>query len=115
MAFGQVSGPPAPAKQVAELEALIAEQGFASFREARHPLGLTQRQAAGRFTAAEATELIERLTARGQVRGSANAADDASTPVDRARAREEALVTTLDAEVMATELTNRGWCCIPPG
>jgi hypothetical protein len=113
MAFGQASGPPAPAKQVAELEALVAEQGFASFREARHPLGLTQRQAAGKFTAPEATELIERLSARGQVRSTVED-DDAPAPVDRGRAKEEELVTTLTADVMATELTNRGWCCIPP-
>jgi hypothetical protein len=117
MAFGQASGPPAPAKQVAELEALVAEQGFASFREARHPLGLTQRQAAGKFTASEATELIERLTARGQVLDTLDAGTApvaAPVAVDRGRARAEELVTTLDAEVMATELTNRGWCCIPP-
>jgi hypothetical protein len=118
MAFGQASGPPAPAKQVAQLEALLNEQGFASFKEARHPYGLTQRQAAGKFTSAEATELIERLTAQDQVRASAPTPPDAGTTPRRPRtrdlAREEELVTTLNADVMATELTNRGWCCIAP-
>ena len=136
MAFGQASGPPAPAKQVAQLEALLNDQGFASFKEARHPLGLTQRQAAGRFTSAEATELIERLTAQDEVRASAPDTPDAGatarrptpavpsartvrpragrTPDHRDLAREEELVITLTADVMATELTNRGWCCIAP-
>jgi hypothetical protein len=114
MAFGQASGPPAPAKQVAELEALLNDQGFASFKEARHPLGLTQRQAAGKFTSAEATDLMERLTAQDQVRASAPGRAEAPVPRGRERDREEELVTTLTADVMATELTNRGWCCIAP-
>lgn len=61
MAFGQVSGPPASGRQVQELLALLQEAGHADFRDARGPMGLTQRQAGGRFTAAEATALIDRL------------------------------------------------------
>jgi hypothetical protein len=131
MAFGQASGPPAPAKLVAQLEAQLNQHGFASFKEARHPFGLTQRQAAGKFTSAEANELIERLVAQDEVRAAeperARTAPDRPAPTGRGArpratappsprdlAKEEELVTGLTADVMATELTNRGWCCIPP-
>ena len=107
MAFGQAAGPPANARRVAELAELLADRGYDSFREARHPFGLNQRQAAGRFTVAEADELLERL--QGEV------PDEGGDPAEqRRRQREEELVVGLDAEVMATELVNRGWCCIPP-
>jgi hypothetical protein len=38
----------------------------------------------------------------------------AVAPDRRQRARDEELVLRLDADLMATELVNRGWCCIPP-
>ncbi|HTN99141.1 MAG TPA: hypothetical protein VL068_00590, partial [Microthrixaceae bacterium] len=63
MAFGQASGPPANARQIEELASLLSDNGYDSFREARHPFGLNQRQSNGRFTIDEATELIERLEA----------------------------------------------------
>ena len=63
MAFGQSSGPPASAKQMQYLEALVGKAGFSTFREARHPLGLTQRQAGGKFSTNEASALIEQLLA----------------------------------------------------
>ena len=127
MAFGQAAGPPASARRVAELAAVLETLGYESFREARHPIGLTQRQAAGKFTTAEVDELLERLEAEAS-----EAVGEASSPVPssravaprsaaaearaqaRRRAADEELVVRLDAEVLATELTNRGWCCIPP-
>ena len=117
MAFGQAAGPPAGARVVAELAELLEARGYDSFREARHPFGLNQRQAAGRFTVAEADELLERLRAEAEDDG--DAPPEAAAPADdpaarRRREREEELVVRLDAEVMATELVNRGWCCIPP-
>lgn len=63
MAFGQQSGPPASAKQLKYLLSLVQEAGHDSFRDARHPLGLTQRQAGGKFTSREASDLIDRLLA----------------------------------------------------
>ena len=107
MAFGQASGPPAPQRRVAELAELLAQRGYDSFREARHPFDLTQRQAAGKFTVAEADELFALLSAEGESEGD-GVADE------RERRRQEELVVGLDAEVLATELTNRGWCCIAP-
>lgn len=66
MSFGQQSGPPASAKQVAYLTSLLAKAGYASIREARGPLGLTQRQGNGKFTTAEASALIEQLLAEDE-------------------------------------------------
>ena len=61
VSFGQQSGPPASAKQLSYLLSLVKKAGFEGFRDARHPLGLTQRQAGGKFTGKEASALIDRL------------------------------------------------------
>lgn len=61
MAFGQQAGPPATARQVRELLELLNEAGHADFRDARGPLGFTQRQAGGKFTRDEADAFIEQL------------------------------------------------------
>ena len=58
MAFGQAAGPPAGGRQMRDLEALIEAAGHSDFRDARGPLGLTQRQANGKFTRDEAEALI---------------------------------------------------------
>jgi hypothetical protein len=63
VAFGQQSGPPASAKQLKYLLSLVQDAGHEGFRDARHPLGLTQRQAGGKFSTREASELIDRLVA----------------------------------------------------
>jgi hypothetical protein len=95
-------------RQIEELSALLERAGFSSFREARHPYGLTQRQAGGKFTADEADELIDRLTAAeavqqagtGGLTGNASGSDD--------------VFSALTDESIAAELERRGWCCIPP-
>jgi hypothetical protein len=61
MAFGQSSGPPASGRQIQELLALLNDAGHVDFRDARGPMGFTQRQAGGKFTSAEADEFIEQL------------------------------------------------------
>jgi len=131
MAFGQSAGPPAPQKQVDRLAELFSARGFDSFREARHPFGLTQRQAGGKFTSSEVDELIERLEAEAVVSGSlADAPPEPAahttgpavprSPAAAARAaanrgaRDATAVKRMDAAVLADELTSRGWCCIPP-
>ncbi|MEZ5138765.1 MAG: hypothetical protein R2711_08350 [Acidimicrobiales bacterium] len=63
MAFGQQSGPPATHRQLQDLLELVIAAGHVDLRDALGPLGLTQRQAAGRFTRDEAGALIERLQA----------------------------------------------------
>lgn len=131
MSFRSPSGPPASAKQIEYLASLLDERDLGTFREARYHLGLTQRQAAGKFTVGEASELIDRLVA-----GELEPIDGGDTPtsiatrndpaselrtsieVDRAAARQlrerEELVSGLPADLLADELQRRGWCCIPP-
>jgi len=125
MAFGQSSGPPASRKQIDYLESLLEERDYGTFREARHRLGLTQRQAQGRFSVGEASELIERLV-EGDLSDGAGAGDadgaqltiESTIVADRAelrlrREREEALAG-MPADLLADELQRRGWACIPP-
>ena len=77
MAFGQ-SAPPATPKQVQYLLSLVQKAGHTSFRDARGPLGLTQRQASGKFSKNEASALIDRLLA-GDGDGSGDAGSGPST------------------------------------
>ena len=126
MSFGQPSGPPASARQVRELQALVEQAGFDGFREARHPLGLTQRQAAGKFTSQEAATLIEQLEATESDTASPGASPrSADTPsiaatrrADAARARQDTeradAVRGMPADALAHELERRGWVVIPP-
>ena len=80
MSFGQPSGPPATARQLRDLTALVESAGHTGFRDARGPLGLTQRQAGGRFTRDEAEELIARLEAEAEAEAEAIATPE---PDDR--------------------------------
>ena len=128
MAFGQPAGPPASPRLIDELSELLQRAGFSSFREARHPYGLNQRQAAGRFTVSEAEELLERLTAAETVNSSSEptaaperAAPDRPAPVraaappdQRKEARRAQLLESFSDAGLAAELERRGWCCIPP-
>ena len=109
MAFGQQSGPPATARQVQELLALLQDAGHEDFRDARGPMGFTQRQAAGKFTVSEAQEFIEQLQ-EAQHRGEI---PDASPPAERPSPAEEALRSIPDAQ-LACELQRRGWIVVEP-
>ena len=120
MAFGQASGPPASSKQVDYLASLLEERDYGTFREARHKLGLTQRQANGRFSVGEVSELIERLLeddpdadapSDRPVVASSIAADRAEAKLQRQR---EEAIAGVPAEMLAHELERRGWCCIAP-
>jgi hypothetical protein len=98
MAFGQQSGPPATAKQVQELLSLLQDAGHADFRDARGPLGFTQRQAAGRFTRDEADAFIDQL----QAACGTDATD--GNPALRA----------IPDHHLAAELQRRGWIVVEP-
>lgn len=108
MAFGQQSGPPASARQLHELLALLEAAGHAGFRDARGPLGFTQRQGSGKFTRDEAAAFIERLQ-------DADAAGVAITvdPTPRQSTAEQ-LLRHLPAEQLAAELERRGWTLTKP-
>ena len=54
MEFGQSWGPPASHNQMRELTELLQAAGHSDFRDARGPMGFTQRQANGKFTRDEA-------------------------------------------------------------
>jgi len=139
MAFGQPSGPPATARQLRELTALVEAAGHSGFKDARGPLGLNQRQAGGRFTQDEVTELIARLEAEAEAsadsgptpdnsaphraassRNSAPTTKPTSTPPDAqppAASRRQSLARQLERvpeDLLVDELRRRGWTVTSP-
>lgn len=133
MAFGQQGGPPATARQLKEMMALLEQAGYSSFREARGPLGFTQRQGGGKFTGPEAAAFIEQLEAEGEAESEPKAvpkskprvkaksprapevAPVASTlAAERREARLTVVARDLPPHILARELERRGWILIPP-
>ncbi|MGI9031119.1 MAG: hypothetical protein ACR2HP_14220 [Ilumatobacteraceae bacterium] len=114
-------GPPASEKQVAYLQALLRKAGFDGFRDARRPLGLTQRQGSGKFTRTEASALIERLLGADGEDGDAPVAApppdqpsllESTPPAPVAAPRLD--LRHVAAEALAAELARRGWNVTPP-
>jgi len=112
VAFGQQAGPPASEKQKAYLLALVKKAGHEGFRDARGPLGLTQRQAGGRFTRREASELIDRLL--GEDGGDDGPSGEAISAEQRLDDEREQLLRGMPAGLLAGELERRGWTCTRP-
>jgi hypothetical protein len=108
MAFGQSLGPPASATQVRALLQLLQDAGHRDFRDARGPMGFTQRQAAGKFTHDEAATFIEQLETAEH-----DGTVVAAAPVERLTAAEQAL-RRVPAERLAAELQRRGWVVLEP-
>ena len=109
MTFGRSPGPPAGQRLVGELLELLHAAGHADFRDARGPMGFTQRQAAGKFTVAEAEAFIAELQ-DAQHRGDIA---DAAPTVERLSPAERAARELPDA-VLASELQRRGWIVVEP-
>jgi hypothetical protein len=108
MAFGQQSGPPASSTQVRDLLALLKEAGHSDFRDARGPMGFTQRQAGGKFSRDEAEAFITQLTdAEPDVSGAVAA------PTWRQSAQDQ-VIKALSSEQLADELRRRGWTATQP-
>ncbi|HEY5664450.1 MAG TPA: hypothetical protein VIS05_10480 [Ilumatobacter sp.] len=109
MAFGQQSGRPASVRQVDELLELLRQAGHSDFRDARGPMGFTQRQANGKFSADEAEAFIAQLTAAIEL------GDElvVGAPVAAPSAAERAAGDLPDA-VLAAELQRRGWIVVEP-
>jgi hypothetical protein len=105
MAFGQPAGPPASARQVQELLELLNQAGHSDFRDARGPMGFTQRQAAGKFTRDEAAAFIERLQNESP--------EDGVEPAPVLSAAAKALAR-VPSEELAAELQRRGWVVLEP-
>ncbi len=122
MAFGQQSGPPATAKQVQELLSLLHAAGHSDFRDARGPLGFTQRQGGGKFTRDEADAFIAQLqqeAEEAEPTGPAASAPAPTTPSSTARpkakaAAADAALAKVPSGVLAAELQRRGWIVVEP-
>jgi hypothetical protein len=109
MAFGQQSGPPASTKQMNELMALLNAAGHTDFRDARGPMGFTQRQAGGKFSRDEATAFIDQLQEQD------SSGDDAETPpFRREQPSGDPLLRRISDASLAEELKRRGWTVVEP-
>lgn len=118
MAFGQQSGPPASHKQLQYLEALVRRAGHDGFRDGRGPLGLTQRQAGGKFTRDEASALIDQLLAADPAVevpiGAGRATMEQTSAADRLEAERVQMLAGMPASLLADELGRRGWSVQAP-
>ena len=86
-----------------ELLTLLKDAGHTDFRDARGPMGFTQRQASGKFTREEVTEFIDRLQD--------SELDEAKTSIVPAigLSASEQLMRGFASERLAAELRRRGW------
>lgn len=94
------------------LLSLVKKDGHEGFRDARRPLGLTQRQGGGKFTTREASELIDRLLGKTD-----EETDGAAGAVDSSFQRDDPRIDLLrgfPADLLAAELERRGWSATPP-
>ena len=116
MSFGQ-SAPSASPKQIAYLLTLVKTAGHEGFRDGRGPLGLTQRQAAGKFSRSEASTLID-LLVNGETSGDEGGAPAISgeriSATDRLALDRADLLRGMPAELLAGELERRGWAVSAP-
>jgi hypothetical protein len=113
MAFGQSAGPPASHRQVQELLELLQNAGHTDFRDARGPMGFTQRQAGGKFTVDEAAAFIDQLQEAEHATEEAGEAAPVRAKPERLSATERTL-RGLPAEALAAELQRRGWAVMEP-
>lgn len=113
MAFGQQSGPAATAKQLQYLESLVRKAGHDGFRDARGPLGLTQRQAGGKFTRDEASALIDQLLQGEEPEGTGPSMEQHRAEQQLEQQRIQVLQGT-PADLLADELRRRGWTVTEP-
>jgi hypothetical protein len=136
MAFGQSAGPPATGRQIRELLELLEAAGHSDFRDARGPMGFTQRQASGKFTRNEAEEFIQQLESEiygdgpppgSHAPGSKHApqppppsapksepqAKTKGTPPKK-RAASGIALDRVPVEDLAAELQRRGWVVLEP-
>jgi len=126
MAFGQASGTPASHSQLRELTELLEAAGHSGFKDARGPMGFTQRQASGKFTRDEADEFIAALQ---EAEHESSEPEPSPTPARpkpaaarpksvRPKATQRAGATSslesVSDEELAAELQSRGWVVMEP-
>lgn len=109
MSFAQ-QGPPASAKQVAYIQALMRKAGYDDFRSAQTEYRLTPRQARGKFTKTEASAMIDRLTSTDDDNPTVSVSEEPDS-LDSAQAL---LIRGFPADVLADELLRRGWTVSKP-
>ena len=124
MAFGQSSGPAATGKQLRDLLELLEAAGHSDFRDARGPMGFTQRQAGGKFTRDEAEEFIERLESEAHLADAppSSSQTKSSTPPKRSSPSSrpsksqgpQVDLTDVPVDLLAAELQRRGWIVVEP-
>jgi hypothetical protein len=116
MSFGQ-SAPSASPKQIAYLLTLVKQAGHDGFRDGRGPLGLTQRQAAGKFSKSEASALIDLLLNDGadsDEGGTTAISGERISATERLALDRAELLRGMPAELLAGELQRRGWAVMAP-
>ncbi len=118
MAFGQASGSPATHSQMRELTELLQAAGHSDFRDARGPMGFTQRQAGGKFTRDEADEFIATLQEAAEGKPDAPVEPVAAATPTRSkpaqRTRPDAQLGKFSDQQLAAELQRRGWVVMEP-
>ncbi len=103
-----------------ELTELLQAAGHTDFRDARGPMGFTQRQASGKFTRDEADEFIAALQQAAHESDELNEspapapapAPSRTKPAKRARAGSS--LESFSDEQLAAELQRRGWVVMEP-
>jgi len=88
-----------------DLLELLERAGHADFRDARGPMGFTQRQASGKFTRTEAQEFIDQL----EEAEDEQAAPAPVKPTAVKLSKAERALRELRTEDLVAELQRRGW------
>jgi hypothetical protein len=118
MAFGEQTGPPASAKQIRDLLQLLDAAGHSGFRDARGPMGFTQRQAGGKFTRDEAQAFIDQLEQAAEGEGGAAPTPEAvpasRRPAPARRSPAERSLAGVPSDLLGAELQRRGWIVVEP-
>lgn len=97
---------------MSELLGLLQDEGFEGYRDARGPMGFSQRQGNGKFTSDEADAFIAQLYEQAEGRDEEPVAPTPASPVrqraPKLSASERALRGASDGE-LAAEVERRGW------
>ncbi len=97
---------------------LLQEAGHVDFKDARGPMGFTQRQSNGKFTRDEADAFIAELTDAAESGVDQDprvrAGRGPVTAAERATAAQTRQVRSIGSEVLAAELQRRGWAVMAP-
>ena len=98
---------------MAELLSLLQAEGYDGYRDARGPMGFTQRQGNGKFTSDEADAYIAQMFEQAEHRD-----HEPPVSVPPARGRSSSMaerdLTEIPAEALAAELRRRGWLATAP-